>query len=96
MAHRITCDAPGCRASDMSPHATAKLARSQFAAMGWTLFRWRRPKYRPEVVINSRGVRRHHRDVGGSGRILCVCRKHRAWRPRHGTELPLPAIPRFK
>lgn len=97
IAHQISCDAPDCGASAMSPHATAKFARAQFRAMGWTLFRWRRPKYRRETVIHETGyVRRSTRDVGGPGRILCVCSRHRAWRPRSGVELPLPAIPRFK
>jgi len=94
MAHKIVCDAPKCRAQELSPHATAARARTHFGKLGWTLIRWRRPHrglYRraPWALVIVR------KDNGGSGKILTMCPKHRAWRPARGVELPLPKIPTF-
>jgi hypothetical protein len=94
VCHRAACDAPGCGASVMVPHKLAGAAREQLRALGWLLIRWRRPK-RGEIRVRDEGrVRRG--DVGGSGKILVMCPKHRSWRPKTGIELPLPAIPTYR
>lgn len=42
MAHRIDCDAPGCKATALVPDSLAGSARVAFAKLGWKLFRWRK------------------------------------------------------
>jgi len=95
-----------CRAAVMLPHAAVKACRRQLAALGWALIRWRRPKRgvvrRWPVILLAGGTYRQRqprlvkrRDVGGSGKILYLCRRHRTWRPTRGVELPVPRIPRF-
>lgn len=35
--HRATCDAPGCTAAEMLPHARTEPCRGQLAALGWMM-----------------------------------------------------------
>lgn len=39
--YRVACDAPGCTASEWSPHERSSPARLQFAALGWTVIEYR-------------------------------------------------------